>query len=319
MAPENDFFMPEWPDKLLDVDVVKARFVLQMKSACALQPADILGIGRLLRTAGRQLFDPQDMLALNRWRTLFQPSLSADPVALRKFQKPAPAFVISMPVMQKELFCIGDRLTLEVLFIGAGVPLVHEFLRSLIHIGKLGLVAGEGRFEVVELCNEGPDQSERLVWQQDEPFENLACAVQPLSWLLHHGHVRKQVRLRFVTPTRLIFQDKPLRKPALRKLFPFLLRRTTSMLHTHCQLEIIDDPGHLLEKVDQLEVVSSRMSWLDWRALSGQRGFSVGGFVGEMSVRGDAMSELYWIFAVGSLFGIGKGATYGAGQFELSG
>ena len=153
MAPENDFFIPEWPDTLLDVDIVKARFVLEMKSPCVLQPSDILGIGRLLRAAGRQLFDPQDSLALSQWRALFQPSLSADPVALRKFQKPAPAFVISMPVMQKELFSIGDRFVLEVLFIGTGIPLIHEFLRSLTHIGKLGLVSGEGRFEVIELLN----------------------------------------------------------------------------------------------------------------------------------------------------------------------
>ena len=181
MAPENDFFIPEWPDKLLDVDIVKARFVLEMKSPCVLQPSDILGVGRLLRAAGRQLSDPQDTLALSQWRALFQPSLSADPVALRKFQKPAPAFVISMPVMQKEFFSIDDRFVLEVLFIGTGIPLIHEFLRSLIHIGKLGLVAGEGCFEVIELLNLEPDQSEGLVWRRDEPLHSLACSVQPGS------------------------------------------------------------------------------------------------------------------------------------------
>jgi hypothetical protein len=319
MAPENDFFIPEWPDKLLDVDIVKVRFVIEMQSPCVLQPADILGLGRLLRTAGRQLFDPQDTLALSQWRALFQPSLSTDPVALRKFQKPAPAFVISMPVMQKELLSVGGQFALEVLFIGTGIPLIHEFLRSLIHIGKLGLVAGEGRFEVVELLNVGPAQSEGLVWRQDEPLESLACSVQPLSWLLCQGQVHKQVRLIFTTPTRLMVNGKPLRKPALRKIFPFMLRRTTSMLHTHCQLEVLDDPATLLELIDKLEAVATGMSWSDWRLLPGRQGFSVGGFVGEMSVNGDALQDLYWVFAVASLLGIGKGATYGAGQFELSG
>ncbi len=319
MASENDFFIPEWPDKLLDVDIVKVRFVIEMQSPCVLQPADILGLGRLLRTAGRQLFDPQDTLALSQWRALFQPSLSTDPVALRKFQKPAPAFVISMPVTQKELLSIGDRFALEVLFIGTGIPLIHEFLRSLIHIGKLGLVAGEGRFEVVELLNVAPDQAESPVWRQYEPLEALACSVQPLSWLLRQGQVQKQVRLRFITPTRLMVNGKPLRKPALRKIFPFMLRRITSMLHTHCQLEVLDDPATLLELVDQLETVAVRMTWSDWRSLPGRRGLSVGGFVGEMSVSGDALQDLYWVFAAASLLGIGKGATYGAGQFELSG
>jgi hypothetical protein len=319
MASENDFFIPEWPDNLLDIDIVKARFVIEMQSPCVLQPSDILGLGRLLRTAGRQLFDPQDTLALSQWRALFQPSLSTDPVALRKFQKPAPAFVISMPFMQKEFFSIGDRFALEVLFIGTGIPLIHEFLRSLIHIGKLGLVVGEGRFEVVELFNVEPNQSEGLLWRRDEPLEVLACSVQALSWLLRQGPVQKQLRLRFITPTRLMIHGKPLRNPSLRKIFPFMLRRTTSMLHTHCQLEVLDDPATVFELVDQLEAVASRMVWSDWRSLQGSRGLSVGGFVGEMSVRGAALQELYWVFAVASLLGIGKAATYGAGHFELSG
>jgi hypothetical protein len=319
MASENDFFIPDWPEKLLDVDIVKARFVFEMKSPCVLQPSDILGLGRLLRTAGRQLFDPQDTMALSQWRALFQPSLSTDPVALRKFQKPAPAFVISMPVMQKELFSAGDRFALEVLFIGTGIPLIHEFLRSLIHIGKLGLVGGEGRFEVVELFNLEPDQSEGLVWRQGEPLESLACSVQSLSWLLSRGQAQKQFNLRFITPTRLMVHGKPLRKPSLQKVFPFMLRRITSMLHAHCQLEVLDDPATLLDLVDQLETVSARMTWSDWRSLHGRQGLSVGGFIGEMTVRGSALPELYWVFAAASLFGIGKGATYGAGQFELSG
>jgi hypothetical protein len=318
MAAENDFFIPAWPDKLLDVDIVKARFTLEMQSPCALQPADILGLGRLLKVAGRQLFDLHETLALNQWRTLFQPSLSTDPVALRKFQKPAPAFVIKAPVMQKELFSVGDRLVLEVLFIGTGVPLIHQFLRSLSHVGKLGLVAGEGRFELVSLHNVASDRSESLVWQQEEPLERLACAVQPLSWLLRQGHVQKQVRLSFATPTRLMVSGKPLRKPALRKIFPFMLRRVTSMLHTHCQLEVLDDPAAVLELVDNLEVTSPRMVWSDWRSLPGRRGLSVGGFIGDLSVSGDALQDLYWVFAVASLFGLGKGATYGAGQLELS-
>ena len=91
------------------------------------------------------------------------------------------------------------------------------------------------------------------------------------------------------------------------------------MLHTHCHLEVLDDPATLLELVDLLETVSNRTTWSDWRSLPGRRGMFVGGFVGEMSVSGDTLQELYWVFAAASLFGIGKGATYGAGQFELSG
>lgn len=318
MTAENDFFTAEWPDQLVDVDIVKLRFVLEMQSPCALQPADFLGLGSLLRTAGRQLFDACDTRAAKPWRDLFQPSPSADPVALRKFQKPAPGFVITLPIMQKECFAIGDHLALEVLFIGTSIPLIPEFLHSLLHIGKLGLAAGEGRFAVVELYSQDPADSDCLVWQQNQPLDSLVCSVQPLSWLLRHEPVLPQVRVRFKTPTRLLVDGKPLRKPRLQKIFPFMLRRVTSMLHAHCRLEVVDDPAPLFERLETIETLAASMSWSDWRALPGRRGLTVGGFVGEMTLGGEAMQDLYWLFAVAALFGIGKGATYGAGQIELN-
>ena len=177
MITENDFLIPAYPDALQQVDVVKTRFVLEFTSPCKLQPADFLGLGRALRLAGRPLINSYDDVAIQQWKSLFQPPLSHDPIARRKFQKPAPAFVVDMPVMQQKIYAAGDRLDLKVLFIGASVPLIHEFLRSLIHLGHLGLTAGEGRFDVITLYNTEPDSTESLVWCQNEPLVSIACSV----------------------------------------------------------------------------------------------------------------------------------------------
>ena len=53
MVADNDFLIPDWPDALQQVDIVKVRFVLDFISPCRVQPADFLGIGRVLRLAGR--------------------------------------------------------------------------------------------------------------------------------------------------------------------------------------------------------------------------------------------------------------------------
>ena len=66
-----------------------------------------------------------------------------------------------------------------------------------------------------------------------------------------------------------------------------------------------------------LHVSDTRLDWHDWRPLPGHRGLVVGGFMGKMSLNGPELEEIYWVFAIASLFGIGKGATYGAGQFLL--
>ena len=318
MLTENDFLIPAWPETLLHVDVVKARFVLAFTSPCHVQPADFLELGRVLRLAGRQLLDSQNVLAIQQWKTLFEPTLSDDPVARRKFQKPAPAFVVTMPVLQKQPLEEGAQLDLEVLFLGTGIPLIHEFLRSLIHLGHLGLVAGEGRFEVTGVYNCSSDGSDNQIWQQHEPSEPLACSVQPLTWLLQDRRITSNVTVKFMTPTRLMVDGKPLRRPRFTHVFPFMLRRATSMLYAHCGVEVLDDPTYLLDQAREVNVVETRLHWHDWRSLSARQGLVIGGFMGEMVLERQTLEEVYWVIAVASLFGIGKGATYGSGRFDLS-
>ena len=317
MVAENDFLIPVWPDALQHVDVVKTRFVLDFISPCQLQPADFLGLGRVLRLAGRQLLDSHDAVATQQWKALFQPALSDDPVARRKFQKPAPAFVLTMPVMRQKLFAVGDQLELEVLFIGTGISLIHDFLRSLIHLGRLGLVAGDGRFEVPEVYSREFDCTDRLVWRQNEPLDDITFSVQSLHWLLNDGRILNNVLVKFVTPTRLMVDGKPLRKPLFQQVFPFMLRRVTSMLYTHSGVEMLEDPSTLLEQSCELDEVKSKLHWHDWRSLAGRQGLVVGGFMGEMKLEGQALEEVYWLFAVASLLGIGKAATSGAGRIAL--
>jgi CRISPR/Cas system endoribonuclease Cas6 (RAMP superfamily) len=110
---------------------------------------------------------------------------------------------------------------------------------------------------------------------------------------------------------------KPLRKPRFSQVFPFMLRRVTSMLFAHSGVELVDDPSNLLESVGRIEETETLLSWNDWRTIAGQPGLVVGGFTGEMVLSGQAIEDIFWVLAAASLFGIGKGATYGAGRFRL--
>ncbi len=317
MVAMNDLLYPVWPDMLQRVDVVLVRFVLDFLTQCQVRPADILGIGRSLRMAARQLPGARDVVAARSWDALFQPALSDDPVARRKFQKPAPGFVVTMPVSDEKHFDPGDRLELPVLFLGTGIPLILDFLRSLVQLGRHGLVAGEGCFEVAEVYSRDSDQDESLVWRQTDPFELLPYSVQPLNWLLQKNGVARCLTVNYLTPTRLLVNGKPLRKPSFAQIFPFMLRRVTSMLYAHGGLEALDDPVQLFALLPELEVLDAQFRWQDWRPLPGRQGLMVGGFVGQMKISGQALEELYWVLAVASLFGIGKGAPYGAGHFAL--
>jgi hypothetical protein len=261
--------------------------------------------------------DPADELAVRQWQALFQPAPSPDPVARRRYQKPAPALVMTLPVLQETFIDKGRELDCEVLFVGAGVSLVHLFLKSLVHLGNLGLVPDGGYFQVREVYCIGNGQPEKLAWRHDEPPDSLTFAVRPLNWLVSQDRVSDRLTILYETPVRLLMHGRPLRKPRFRQIFPFMLRRVTSMIFAHSGVELLDEPSSLLASVSRIEQLETRLSWCDWRAITGQKDLVVGGFTGEMVLAGQAIEDIYWVLAVASLFGIGKGASYGAGRFKL--
>ena len=317
MTAEPKLLIPDWPDALYKVDIARACFALDFVTPCTVRPADFIRLGGLLRSPGRQTPGPVAEQAARQWEALFQPAPSTDPVARRRFQKPAPALVMTTPVMQETSFDSGERLGYEVLFVGAGVSLIHLFLDSLIALGRFGLVPGGGHFDVTEVYSVTDGQAENLAWRRGDPLDALMCAVQPLNWLVTQDRIPDWLEISYVTPVRLLANGKPLRKPSLKQVFPFMLRRVTSMLHAHSGIELLDEPSALLDSANRVEVRESRLCWCDWRPIAAQQGFTVGGFTGEMIVAGEALAEIYWVLAVAALFGIGKGAAYGAGRFKL--
>lgn len=316
MTWEQNFLAPDWPKTLEDVDIFQARFLLDFLTPCVLQPADFLRLGRVLRACGRHITDRHERFDSAQWEALFQPSPSDDPFARRRFQKPAPAFVMKMPLLQDTIFDVGDRLACDVTFVGRGIPLLELFLRSLRHLGHLGIVAGKGHFDVSAVRGlTAPDESP--LWRQNEPLGSLACTLQPLSWLVTQEQIPATIKLYYKTPVRLLVSGKPLRKPAFHQIFPFMLRRVTAMLHAHAGVEVLEQGSDLLESLREVEELEKHLIWCDWRSMGGQAGLSVGGFTGTMEISGSALEKIYWVLAVASLFGIGKGASHGAGHFIL--
>lgn len=298
-----------WPDALRRVDFARLKFSLDFTAPCRVQPALFLDLGRLLRLTARQ--------ATGRRTELFRSELSDDPVALRRYQKPSQAFVVHMPLTQEQTFDCGDLLNLEVLFLGTGIPSIHVFLERLIHLGQLGLVDGQGQFEVTGVHNVSQGQTDGAVWSSPEPLAELSPAVMSLDWWLEtHLPQQSPLTLEFLQPTRLLVDGRPLRRPGFAQVFPFMLRRVTSMLHACCAVEPEIDPRFLLEKAAAVDVLSRRLRWQDWRPLASHRQ-TIGGFVGSMELAGEALEEILWVLATATLFGLGKSASYGAGALQL--
>ncbi|HEY5674479.1 MAG TPA: CRISPR system precrRNA processing endoribonuclease RAMP protein Cas6 [Malonomonas sp.] len=307
------------PAALQRVEYAQLYFHLEVSDYFDLPPLGLLQLRRELLQALRQLRETSEVVVAAQLDSLLQPDFPVDPVLRRIVQKPSPALVLSPDPADYGLIEPKQRLVLPVMFLGAGLQGIAAFRQLLVTLGQQGLYAGTGQF-----CLEGIEAADNsglraMLWVSGEPEAELTPPINDLYWWLQRRTVySEQLRLEVQTPLRLLRQNRPLFKADFSELFPFILRRVTAMLASHCGVELVADPVGLITQATQVEVVSNQLRWQDWRRLDAAGGGQdLGGLLGSLELRGPALADLQWLLQIGSLLNIGKGAAYGAGRYRL--
>jgi CRISPR/Cas system endoribonuclease Cas6 (RAMP superfamily) len=73
-----------------------------------------------------------------------------------------------------------------------------------------------------------------------------------------------------------------------------------------------------VEQARAVETVTSDLRWVDWERYSNrqQARMRLGGFVGQVTYRGDFTEFLPYLL-LGTYTHVGKGATFGLGEYEI--
>ncbi len=311
-------YLPPLPEELQQVEYVKLYFHLQVTDYFDLPQLGLLQLRRELFQALRTLEGWRTTEQTKALKRLLQPPLSDDPVLRRQTQKPAPAFILFPDPDLKGAIEPQQRIVLPALFIGRGVQNIDAFIALLQQLGQQGLYHGSGQFVLEGVESEDASGVRAMLWS-----EAMSASVSPpvsdLHWLLERQlSAADQFKIEVISPLRLLQKNKPLFKASFVELFPFVLRRVSSILSSHAEVEVIKNPKPLLALAQQVVVGENSMQWLDWRRLAGPGpGQDLGGLSGSLDVSGPALMELLGLLQLGSLFNAGKGATYGSGQYRL--
>ncbi|BCA80140.1 CRISPR system precrRNA processing endoribonuclease RAMP protein Cas6 [Desulfuromonas sp. AOP6] len=310
-------FLPETPAGLERAEFARVIFVLEFQDPCDLRLDQLLRLRRELLQAISVLAAVEG--SRERFRPLFSPEVSLDVQGRRRHQKPTPPFVILPEAAHACLYEAGDQLRLPVIFWGKGVAAMADFLPALQMLGRQGISRGEGIFEVVALETADAAGHFKKIWREGQPVEPLCPAISSAAWELDRlGGVPQQLTLQLLTPARLLSHGRPLFRPVFSRVFPFVLRRVTSVLFSHCGVELEVDPRELLTQASLVRESDSSLCWEDWRTLEGQdHAVDLGGVTGSTTLAGDALIHVAWVLRLGALMGIGKSASFGQGHYRL--
>lgn len=312
-------YQAPFPAELEQVEYVKLYFHLEVRDHFDLPALALLRLRRELFQALKTLQDLGDTGVVSQLQQLLQPSLPADPVLLRRIQKPAPAIILSPDISMQGLFKPKERIVLPGLFIGGGITAIDAFVCLMQQLGTQGLYHNSGQFILEGVEAEDGSGLRSMLWFGGNQSTGLTPPVCNLSWWLERQILSgATIEIEVISPLCLLHKSKPLFKAGFASIFPFIMRRVTAVLAGHAGFELIRDPERLMTLAKRVESLENRLHWQDWRTLKMEQGDQkLGGLLGHLRVTGDELAELIWILQLGSLLNFGKGAAYGAGQYQL--
>lgn len=250
---------------------------------------------------------------------IFETSVPADSQVLRNLREVPVPFLIEPPLDEKTSYRPGDRLSFDVVLVGRAINYLPYFILAFQELGRAGIGKPRGKYVLQRISAVHPWQktSELIYDGVDVRVGGRDLSVSYDDVMEHAGALpAEQLTLHFLTPTRLKYRGKYVRRPEFHVIVRNLLRRISSLSYFHCgQLWETDFHG-IIAAAEDVEATDVDVEWVDWERYSGrqQRRINLGGFVGQATYQGD-LKPFRPLLALGELVHVGKATVFGHGKY----
>lgn len=238
---------------------------------------------------------------------IFDQSLTTDPSALRRYQKPPLPFVFRIPVLPADLQS-GDDQVLTLVIAGGVVRHLNLFVRAVrLLFSPSGFFSG---WQVISLEAATVDGS-RIPLPFQSPGDTASLPLLSFDdQFAQDGVSCRGVTLSFQTPLRLLHKGSPLQDIPFSVLAGALFRRISALAYYYGQEELPHDFKWLARCSRDI-----RCRCTDLRRVN--HGGALQGVEGEISFAGE-LTEFLPFLRLGSLLNLGKGSAYGMGSYLVS-
>lgn len=293
----------------------------------ALEPLDLPAyLGSTLRGAFGQAFrrlacpargeEPCPVPETCPYELIFNTRLPPDAPALRSYEEIPRPFVIAPPPAAAREHPVGSEVAFDLTLIGRARQFFPYFVVTLREVDGLGRSRRAVRLRRIEVVHplSGESRSvytaeQNLVKSHDVSVALADCAAAPPPGPL---------RVRLLTPTRLKHEGAVARRPDFHVLVRALLRRLSSLALFHCGSRLEVDYRGLIDAAGAVRLVRDETRCVEWTRYSSRQGqrMTWDGLTGAAVYEGDPTP--FWPYLVfGQWTHVGKGATFGLGQYRL--
>ncbi len=253
---------------------------------------------------------------------IFETRLPPDSEVLRSQREIPHPFVLEPPLTPPPVYGPGSTLEFRAILVGRAIAYLPYFVLSFVQLGSVGVGRGRGRFEVEEVRAEHPITGRlELIYQEGSLRPCSADLTATYTDLLRICSTvdPRRLTVRFLTPTRLVSEQKLVTNPSFAVLVRSALRRLSSLSYFHGGHRWEADYQGMVETAEQVETVDSDLRWVDWERYSSRQDarMKLGGVVGSSTYQGPIAPFLPLLLAAGTVH-LGKACTFGNGRMQVT-
>lgn len=160
------------------------------------------------------------------------------------------------------------------------------------------------------------DGEERMLYRGDT---QCLCEAAKPSLPEVDGAFSLPLTLKFLTPTRLKFQNRYTMDFTFRTLTFKMLQRILELAHFHVpDAHPLWEFHDYLNQADKVSITNKNLSWDDWPRYSNRQSakMEMGGFFGDITLHGD-IGPFTQLLRMSEIVHVGKGTSFGLGKIGL--
>ncbi len=220
--------------------------------------------------------------------------------------------------MEKLHFREGEDLEFTMTLIGNAQD-YHPYIIYAVHrMGERGLGAKRYPFFLRKAFYKDKTGKWRELY--DGSRQQLEANPEPLEIPGTNGKEKAEsVKIEFITPTRLKFNNEYSMEFNFRMLLFKLIRRVLELAYFYAPDSQINwEFHHLLVKASKVDIIRSHLHWIDIDRYSNRQktALKLGGFVGKITLQGNLIPFLP-ILRASEILNVGKGTTFGLGKIKV--
>lgn len=250
---------------------------------------------------------------------VFETPPPPDTTKMRKYPYAPHPFVIIPPLEEKSSYREDETLCFDLTLIGRSIDYLPYFIYTFEELGGIGIGKGKGKYQLEEVRCRGKTKKWEAIYSSKDKILQKSCGEITLKDLENNLHSSiGNLRLVFLTPTRLKFDGNLSPNPEFHILLRNLLRRISLLSYFHCGEELNIDFKGLIEQAKGVQIKRDNLSWFDWERYSNRQEtkMKMGGFVGAITFAGEFENFLPFLL-LGEYIHVGKGTSFGLGKYEI--